>query len=149
MHLFLHAVQDLQAYTQSIRPICFILVLLNASIGPKPVKRNSNLFDNSTLKVTHSCNHTHTHTQLHSNTLTLSEIAKSRKSFPHKHILNTPDVTENDNVRYHYLLYVYCLRTSLRPVVLSFWQKRISAPCLFIISMIFKLFYFRCQFINR
>lgn len=32
---------------------CYLIVLLNAFIGPKPVKRNGNLSDNSTFKNTH------------------------------------------------------------------------------------------------
>lgn len=32
---------------------CYLAVLLNAFIGPKPVKTNGNLFDGGTLKNTH------------------------------------------------------------------------------------------------
>lgn len=132
------------------------IVLLNAFIGPKPVKSNSNLSDNSTLKTTHPNMHMHiytTHTHLHASiehphlqwSSQIQDIISTHAAQRMWHLFV---VMENGNVCYHYLCILFA-HMSLCPVVLSFWKKKsISAPCLFI-SMIFKWFYFRRQFINK
>lgn len=56
------------------------------------------------------------------NILTFSKTAKSRKPFPHMHS-EVRDTLSTYWRTYVIVIYLYCLCTTLCPVVLLFWQK--------------------------
>lgn len=127
----------------------YSIVLLNAFIGPEPVKRNGNLFDNSTLKKkphTHITAQTPAHT--HACTLASSRSVKQPNPGqvipPHAPQMYVPPLLMQWRmVMYVIIIYVYCLRTChYAQLYYHFGKKSISAPCLFI-RMIFQMILFQ------
>lgn len=90
---------------------CYLIVLLNAFNGPKPVKQNGNPFDNCTFKITHTCK-----------LWLISDSVKQPNPGSH---FPPCDPMERSEM-FHQYLYIVRTRVSICPLVLSFWLMYIS-----------------------